>query len=316
MSIQKIVLPVRPQPDTIIAIYFLRRYGTKQFPGVDTATLSVDPHAQVNAPEYKDAILIDVGGGMFDHHGQTPPTTASALIARTLGIISDPSISKLLRFAERDDMRGLGTISKDQLDRAFGLSGLITAMNKTHAHDSQKVVDAVIPLIQAHHEEEIMRVHELPATFAALEKDGKITIVSVGDSTGPLRAVLIESDNISMPSYLRSQAGGRFDIVIQRRETGHINILSKPRKQEKIPLERLVAVIRGAEYYMRTGNNIEKPYAELTAPAKIEEVPNWYYDPATNSIQNGGIHTDLTPATEIPWQQFPKMLELAFNAKE
>ena len=119
-----------------------------------------------------------------------------------------------------------------------------------------------------------------------------------------------------MPGYLRAQAGGRYDIVVQKRSSGHVNILSRPQKnKEKILLERLVVVIRTSEIYSETGKETDKKYKDLSVPGKIKEVPNWYYDPATNSIQNGGISLDSTPPTKIVWEQFPRLLQIAFNEK-
>jgi hypothetical protein len=314
MQISKIIIPVRPQPDTIIAIYLLKRFGQEKFSGIGNAQVVVDPNAgKIGNDENQklENLLIDNGGGAYDHHGRKPETCASFLVAKDLGISGDPALSKLIHYAERDDKFGLGTISKDQLDRTFGLSGMIGALNKQFPHDVEKVINIITPLIESHHNEEIIKIHELPALYKTLVLEGKTIELNYQG----LKIILLESDNISLPGYLRAQTGGNYDIVVQRRSSGHVNILSRTKKQKKIPLERLIAVIRGAEYYMHNGKEINKKYLDLIVPARISEVPNWYYDQATNSIQNGGVHIDLTPATEIPWDHFPKILELAFNEK-
>ncbi len=315
MQISRIVLPVRPQPDTILAIYLLRHFGGKDFPGADKADISLNPNADKEKFEdhiKKGELLIDVGEGPFNHHGTGESTTASFLVARYLRIENDPALSKLLRYAERDDKFGLGTLSKDPLNKAFGLSGLIGSLNKQFPSDPSKVVNVVIPLMEAHHMEEVRRIYELPKAYEDLKKEGKAIEMRLGN----LRAVLIESDNISLPGYLRAQAGGRYDIVVQRRSSGHVNILSRPQKNEKIPLGRLAAIIRGTELLTRTGENPQIEYDVLAAPAKIKEVPNWYYDPATNSIQNGGVNIDSTEATAIPWDRFTEIMEVAFEEEK
>jgi hypothetical protein len=315
MQISKIILPVRPQPDTLVAIFLLRKFGKNKFENIDRAIIEVDPNIGNvgDAENLKNGnLLIDVGGGAYDHHGTKIATCASTLVAKDLNIAGDPAISKLLRYAERDDKFGLGTVSKDQIDRTFGLSGLVGSLNKQFPDNPQKVLDLILPIIEAHYAEEYIRIHELPAIYKKLLEEGKVIELNLKSKT-PIRAVLIESDNISMPGYLRAQAGGKYDIVVQKRSSGHVNILSKVQKGVKINLERLVAVIRGAEFYMQKGEEINIKYADLVIPARMTEVPNWYYDPATNSIQNGGVHTDLTESTKIPWQNFPKILEIAFN---
>jgi hypothetical protein len=237
---------------------------------------------------------------------------AEGLIAKDLNLEYDPSLSKLLKYAERDDKFGLGTISKDPLDKAFGLSGLVGSMNKEYPNEPNKVIGIIIPLLEAHYLQENRRIKELPKEFEELFKNGKATEVKLEN----IKGILIESDNLSMPGYLRAQAGGRYDIVVQKRNSGHVNILSRPQKnKEKILLERLVVIIRTSEIYSETGKETDKKYKDLSVPGKIKEVPNWYYDPATNSIQNGGISLDSTPPTKIIWEQFPRLLQIAFNEK-
>lgn len=314
MQISKIIIPVRPQPDTIIAIYLLKHFGQAKFPGIRNAKVVIDPNAGIigNEENLKQGnLLVDNGGGAYDHHGAVIPTCATYLVAKDFGISGDPALSKLIHYAERDDKFGLGTISKDQLDRTFGLSGIIGTLNKQYPHDPEKVINLITPLIESHHTEEVKKIHELPALYKKLILEGKTQELSLLG----LRIALFESDNISLPGYLRAQIGSNYDIVVQRRSTGHVNILSRSKKGQKIPLERLIAVIRGAEYYVNTGKEIGKKYSDLIIPARISEVPNWYYDQATNSIQNGGVHTDTTLATEIPWDNFPMILKLAFSEK-
>jgi hypothetical protein len=314
MPINKIIIPVRPQPDTILAIYLLKYFGSKKFPNIAKATISIDPNAGSNQSHKKylenGELLVDVGNGPYNHHGKEDRITASLLVARDLNIDRDPSFGKLLKYAERDDKFGLGTISKDPLDKAFGLSGLIGSMNKEYSDDPNKVVNIVIPLLEAHYMQENKRIKELPKVFEELKKEGKVVEVKLTN----IKAILIESDNLSMPGYLRAQAGGKYDIVVQKRTSGHVNILSRPQKnKEKILLERLVVVIRTSEIYASTGKEIEKSYEELSSVGKISEVPNWYYDPATNSIQNGGISIDSTPPTKIPWEHFIEIVKIAFE---
>lgn len=316
MHISTIIIPVRPQPDTILAIYLLKRFGTKKFPGIEKAIITIDKYAGSKDKTYEEylkngELLVDVGGGPYNHHHTKIHTTASMLVAEDLSINKDPSLSKLLKYAERDDKFGLGTISKDPLDKTFGLSGLIYSMNKQYPNDPNKTINATIEFFEAHYLEEKSRIEELPKIYNELKKEGKAIEVKLTS----LKAVLIESDNISMPGYLRAGAGGRYDIVVQKRSTGHVNILSRLQKDKKIPLAQLAAVLRANEIYAETGKESSKNYEELSAPGRMNETPNWYYDPATNSIQNGGVNTDATVPTKIPWEHFPEILQMAFGDK-
>ena len=309
MNISQIVIPVRPQPDTILAIYLLQKFGQSKYPGVESARVIINPTPDL--ANTNGMILLDCGGGTFDHHSKTD-STASFLVAKELGVSGDPALSKLIRYAERDDKFGLGTISKDQIDRTFGLSGIIYSLNRRYPDEPEKVIRHIIPLMDSHYLEEAHRIHELPKIYSDLLRDGFAQELVLDWQGKQLKAVLVESDNIGLPGYLRSLTGGNYDVIVQKRSSGHVNVLTKSRK-ERIPLERFAALIRGSEYYMEHGTQIPKPFAEICIPARIPEITNWYYDKATNSIQNGGVHTDLTPATKIPWTEFPRMTKMAFE---
>ena len=102
----KIVLPTRSQPDTIVGIFLLKKFGENRFPGIRDAVIDfwqvVPPGETDESLNKNGVILIDLGGGKFDHHGRKPQTTASNLIAEHLGIKENPSLVKLLEYAERD----------------------------------------------------------------------------------------------------------------------------------------------------------------------------------------------------------------------
>ena len=130
---QKIIIPTRPHPDVIVGIFLLIKFGAEKYPGIKDVSVEVWqalPAGETNLSlEKKGALLLDIGAGKFDHHNKGE--NLSYLIAEDLGILKEPSVAKLLAYAERDDKHGLGTVSSDPLDKAFGLSGLVAALNKT-----------------------------------------------------------------------------------------------------------------------------------------------------------------------------------------
>ena len=311
-----IVLPVRPQPDTLIAILLLRLFGEEKYPGMREAKIeswSVLPEGKTPEALLREGyFLLDVGGGPLDHHISHQKVTASQLVADDLGVSANPAIAKLLQFAERDDKFGKGTISTDPLDRAFGFSGLLAALNKSISGDSQKVAELALPLLLAHYKEEKKRTEEIPAEYALLQQEGGVDVFETRGYGKKLKTVIITSPNPSLAGWLRSQEGIRADVVAQYLPSGHLNILTRPAK--RIDLRELAALIRIRET-MHARRDFEAPYAVLVKPGRLPEVPEWYYDRATNSIQNGGINPGKTPATHIKREELREVLELGLSGK-
>ncbi|MEK7614575.1 MAG: hypothetical protein AAB428_02830 [Patescibacteria group bacterium] len=309
IRISKIILPTRSQPDTIVAIFILKKLGLELFPGADVATVEIWQEVPEGETEQsllgKGALLIDVGGGTFDHHNKTPKTTASKLVSTHLGVDKEPELQKLLAYAERDDFFGKGTVSEDPLDRAFGLSALITNVSKDHPRDPDKAVNIILPILLAHYNEEVRRTKEIPEEFEKIKERGEADIFTARQNDKNLRAVILRSDNPSMAGYLRSQNGGRFDVVAQALSSGHINILTRPTKRVEL---RAVAMIVRLEESTKRGKQFEADEYYLTSSGRIKEVPEWYYDRATNSLQNGGLNPKTIEPTKIPLEEFKNIL--------
>lgn len=307
-------MPTRPQPDTLVAIFLLKRFGKEKFPGVEEAGVEV----WQKLPEGKSGeeleregyILIDIGGGKFDHHDQKGKTTASQMAADFLGISEDASIAKMLEYARRDDIFGRGTVSEDPIDRTFGLSAIIYTLGKNLPKSPQKVVDIILPILISHHNEELRRTKELPDEFQKKLAEGAVKTSEAKQRGKKLKVVFLESDNPSMSGYLRSQNGGKYDVVAQRGEAGHVNILTRQAKH--IDLRSLAVVLRLEEISAR-GRETSLLPADLSRTGRIKEVPEWYYDRATNTIQNGGMNPKEVPPTAIPWEKMPQLFEVGLS---
>ncbi len=311
----KIILPSRPQIDTSIAIFLLKKFGEEKFPSLSSASIEIWqalPAGETDASLREKGILpLDTGGGAFDHHGRNEKVTASELVAKYLDVFDDPALSKMLALATRDDFEGKGTVSSDPLDRAFGIAGLLAALNKTLPGEPYTVVMTVLPLFAAHYAEESKRTKELPAEVEKKQREGKVETFVVRQRGKNLKVILIESNNLSMAGYLRSRLGGAFDVVAQIMETGHLNILTRPTKH--VDLRALAALIRAEELLLADRGESSFDMKSLARSGRIDSVPNWYYDTATNSIQNGGAQPGTTAATAIPRESMRKVLETGLS---
>jgi len=311
---QKIILPTRPQPDTILGIFFLKNFGQEKYPGIEKADIEIWQELPENEPpaslEKKGVLVLDLAKGKFDHH-QTGKTL-SQLIVEDLEIVDDPAISKLLTYSERDDKHGLGTISSDPIDRAFGLSGLINSLNKAISESPEKVIAAIFPLLTAHYMEEKKRTEELPKEFnEKLEKD-EAEVFELKQDKKKIKVVILESDNISMPGWLRAAEGIKADVVCQKISSGYVNILTRPLK--KIDLRWLAAYLRNEEAKLRN-RKLKETTLGLMKPGKVIEIPEWYYDRATNSVLNGGTNPKGIEPTLIPFENIKEIIKQALSQK-
>ncbi|MHB0977796.1 MAG: hypothetical protein ACYC1K_00060 [Minisyncoccota bacterium] len=309
-----IVLPVRPQPDTIVAIFILKHFGEEKFPGIKNSQYvsfpSIPEGETAEGLIKKGMFLLDIGGGDFDHHNKEEQTTVSNLVAKNLGIEKNPALLKLLQYAERDDFYGKGTISNDSLDRAFGLSGLIAVLNKKYVNEQSKVIEFVLPLLEAFYAEEEKRAFEMPKELEDKIANGKADIFEVKQRNKRLKCIFIETDNASMAGFLRSKMGGGFDVVVIMLSSRHINILTRP--MQKVDLRSLAVLIRMQESEAG-GVQLEGSPEILAVNGTVREVPEWYYDPATNSLLNGGPNPQNIKATSIDPFEFKKLLEIGLS---
>lgn len=307
----KILLPTRPQPDTLVGIFLLKTFGGEKYPGIGSAQVEVlTAIPESKTPESFDqegTLLIDIGKGKFDHHALGK--TASLLIAEDLGIANSPAIAKLLAYAERDDKFGMGTISQDKLDKAFGLSGLVAALNKSIPQGPNEVVDYVIPFLTAHFIEEKKRTEDLPQEYKEKTENGKAQEFLVKHKGKNIKAVNIESDDPSMAGWLRSGEGIKADVVIQKTGAGYVNIMTRPLK--KVDLREVAALVRTQEALARNRQLFSK---NLTVPGRIPEVSEWYYDRATNSLLNGTANPQGISATALSLETILECVKQGLSA--
>jgi hypothetical protein len=290
-----IVVPTRLQTDTIIAIFLLKFFGKDMFPGVETAQVSIDNHVEGSESELmeKGFILLDMGHGRFDHHSSGE--TATYLVAKELNLFEDKALEKMIQLADRDDKEGKGTISTDSLDRAFGLPGLIMAMNKSLPEEPNKIWAYMMPILWAHYSEEWRRHYGIPQEFEAIKEKGGVKEFETRHKGKKITGMYVESDNQSIAGWMRSKMGPYADVVIIRNSKGYVSILTKQIKRIDL---RMVAFLLRQKELAKSGIE-ESDWHTLSQTARIDMVPEWYYDTATNSLLNGSLTSDSIPQTKL-----------------
>lgn len=312
-----IVIFPKIQVDTVIACFLMKKFGEQKFPGASHAKIEfwseLPPNREVEDLEAEGYILIDLGGGKFDHHrlGQDNKTlSASHLVAQFLEVDDRQDLQKLLEFARRDDLEGKGTLSLDPIDRSFGLSGLLSAMNKSFPEAPQRVLNAGLALIEGHYLEENRRFELLPKEFESLKKSGKVKEFEASQLGKRLKVVYVESDNPALAGYVRSRAVGG-DLIIQKAATGHVNFIT--RQSLRLHLEKLAGLVKLLEsqknQLVLNIDNVE----ELSKPGRTSGLPHWFYDSRANTLQNGGVNPQNIPPTKFSYDEIEKLVKQGLN---
>jgi len=313
----KIVTLPRVQIDALVACFLLAQFGEEKFPGIKDAEYLF----WINVPEGKTAselekegyILLDMGGGMFDHHGAQEgkrEKCMSQMVAEYLGIHKNQSIRKLLEYARRDDLLGKGTMSNDPIDRAFGLSGLVNNLNRMLPDDQEAVLKTIMPLFLAHYLEEKKRAEDLPREYEEKLAAGKAHAVTFDTARGPIKAMIIETDDIAMSGYLRAQRGA--DMVVQKMSTGHVNIITQQKKL--LDLSQIAKFLRLAEAEEK-GIALSISENDLGIAGRIDGVDEWYFDTRARTIQNGGIRPQWTNPTRLSLMTIGEIIKQAAAIK-
>lgn len=309
----KITMLPRLQVDGIISCFLLTQFGEEHFPGIKNAeyVFWIDIPKEKNVEDLKKEgyILLDIGGGMFDHHAKSTggrEKCMSQMVAEYLGVHKDPSIKKLLEYARRDDLEGRGTVSKDPIDRAFGLSGLINNLNRSLPDDQEIVLRIVMHLIVAHYIEERKRSEDFPKEYEEKIKNNKAQLYIIETVRGPIKLVSIETDEIGIAGYLRAQR--QIDIVVQKMSSGHVNIITQ--QKHMFDLSEIAKFLRIAEA-QENGSQGMLIETELSNPGRVTGVDEWYFDSRARTIQNGGIRPQWTKATALP---LPAIVEIVKQA--
>lgn len=318
--INTIIIFPRPHPDNIVAIMLLRLFGKEKFPGIENAKIDflnkLPEGKNADAYEKEGTLLIDMGGGKFDHHNveggkDNSGECATTLVAKYLGIDNDPALRQLLTYVKRDDLEGKGIISKDPIDRAFGLSGLIMNLNKANADDLHKTIDITMPIFMAHYQEQTKRHVVLPQQWDDLQKANKTDQFEVFQGKKLVRVIVVENDDVSLVGFLRAHPKTKADVVVQRLSSGHTNLIT--RQDRNVDLKDVAVMLRIEEARKKDAVLEVRTVAELSQPHRLKGVEEWYYDTTANSLQNGGIAPEGITPTKLSLDEVKEILKNGLN---
>ncbi|MBI2984940.1 MAG: hypothetical protein HYY50_04950 [Candidatus Kerfeldbacteria bacterium] len=318
LAIHTVAMYPRPHPDNIVALWLLREFGEPLFPGIGQAKIvfwnQLPDGRTADQLEQEGVLLIDLGGGRFDHHHDEhisdKQTCATTLVAKFLGVDQRPELKKLLEYVRRDDLEGRGIVSKDPIDRAFGLSAIVMNLNRAYPDHPEYVIDMVTRIVIAHYHEEYRRKVLMPKEWVELQRTNKAQRFELTAAGETLQVVMVETDSKAMVGFLRAVGDVKADVVVQRLSTGHTNIVTR-QAAPRLDLRPTIAAIRLAEAEKKGFNLSQASREQLEKPRRLEGVEEWYFDTAANTLQNGGVATSNVMPTRLSLAEIRSILERA-----
>ena len=240
--------------------------------------------------EKEGSILIDLGGGIFDHHKDD--SFSSFLVAKYLGIENKPELKAILKYLEEDDNFGL--------HNKFGdLAHIIKMMYKQNI-DVQKIFSFVSSALDAM----IYFDDESKKEFEAKSK-----IYKIKRGKNKIKIAIIESDNQNISRYALQNE--RMGVVVQKRSSGHIMIFTN--NIYKIDLRDIIGAIRKKELEILGKTDID--IKTLKREGKHPEIQHWYYHKALNALLNGSDALADTPPTIIPLDEIVKIVLFSISTE-
>ncbi len=232
---------------------------------------------------------------MFEMHAEEFSSTLSEQVAEYLAIQDDPALKKLLSLVERDEKKRRGTSSSDPIDRAFGLPSIIESLNRSYHDHPTYVVEAVLPILTAHHHDEVLHRRYFPEAFSAQRANGTTETLHIPQDGRKLKVVLFDASHHAFPTYLHSQAGGAHDVTVGRLPNGYFSIQTRNKNTD---LRCLTALLRIKELLLQQ-REVAEPLSRFADPGIVDETPEWYFDIHSNAIHNTTIHSPAATPSRI-----------------
>lgn len=273
----------RPHIDEICALWLLRKFGEKTFPGASQAKMVFEGAGGEDLSgfsgdefESEGIILIGVGGGKFDEHPGVktfgkPDECTSTLVAKELGIENEPTLERILRFVKASDLKAG--------NQPFDLANMVKAMHHANPNDPCLVVNWAMQALDAKYAEQV----------SFLVAKGEVSLKAI---QGPGRKIMLASgvsDSEKFNSACRNQGAA---IVIQKQPSGNVQIYTA--NKERLVLYDVAQMLRLEEQEAK-GNVVTTDWKALANEGKVEGAEEWYFQIAGQMLLNGSLSCPNRP---------------------
>ncbi|MEK7665207.1 MAG: hypothetical protein AAB361_03670 [Patescibacteria group bacterium] len=282
-----IVTHKRPHIDEVCAIWLLQKFGEKMFPGISETKITFagaggEDLEGFSSDEFESegVVLVGIGGGKFDEHPGVktfgkPDECASTLVAKELGIESEPALEKILNFVKKSDLKAG--------NQPFDLSNLVKSMHHAHPNDPAKVINWVMLALDSKYQEQ---VHFIKTKSELANKSVTEEIQGPGRKIKMVSGI---SDSEQFNNVCRNKGAA---IVIQRRSSGNTQIYTSNR--EGLVLYDVAQMLRIEEQDAK-GKVITTDWRVLASEGKVEGAEEWYFQVTGQMLLNGSLSCPNTP---------------------
>ncbi|MCR4314761.1 MAG: hypothetical protein NUW37_00280 [Planctomycetes bacterium] len=283
-----------PDIDGLVGMWILKRFGEMKFPGVKDAEIGfVSAGDEVDGKSgdqlfEEGVILVDTGGGIFDHHVRDTGAKeerlddcTTTLAAKHVGVANDKALAKLLRWVKRHDLEGKGLSSKDPAEHLIALPNIITGLNLICEGEYVKTWETVATILDAIYATEVdwfKAVEDVSHGYCVKLEGGLSVIAVLSDSRKIMKAA----------RYLQH------DLIIAQDNQNRIGITPKIQPNlSEVDFSRLVEALRKLECNMR-GIEFER------LESQIGEKFYWFLHDSRRIVASGSRKNTKAQPTIIP----------------
>lgn len=325
-EVQEIILMHFPHADELVALIILLIAGRQRYPGIEKAAVRVRTAydnfriLQELADQGKAILLGDggrMGNGIFDEHagGRTRKDCVTLGVARDLGLDRSPR-QWLLWKSIVGDITQIDTQGSFLENRRWvTLGSNIWEAHLRQGRQINWVIERVMEDVEA-----LLKDEEALLETTSPHTKGKVKFGGRDFEVWYLRG--LDPNKRSDQEEVRAARLLGADLVVVQAITGHIQIL-RGRYFPEQAMARIAALVLSKEL-AKSGDDLKtmdprtlfEPSGEgLNATSSPAE--NWYFDPRTHHLLNGGeSHRETTNPTALTIDEVEERIEQALNDAE
>ncbi len=303
-----IITHMRPHLDEIVAIWLLKKFGEKLFPGISRAIVACADEQLIGASpeEYEKRGILFVGmlGGRFDEHASVARPRiekhcATTLVAEALGISDDPCLQKIIKAVMNNDLNAAA--------QPFDLAYICKIMNSQYPDNPEIVIDWVTAGLEAKYYEQAEFFRGAKTEFEDIARIEEV----IGRAGKVLRVAIMASDNEQMVKFAFSEYGGDIAVIVKKMSSGNVTIHTNGRYH--VDLRDVVRIIRLEE--QRAEESVVTDDWSTLEQEVCPGAEKWYFHPRGSMLLNGSLSRPQEP-TKLSLEQIARLVRLGLDQND